>query len=269
MTKIVEPAVLIGAEFQSRKNDSLEEVKEDILDELSKKTGFFIWAPSSSRHPRPAHMAFYGRTFSYKEGAPYIDEDGATTYILPGEQENCQCGIIELPDDQINLIGEEAKVNPLTNTIKIAGTTFFNEKGLLFNNKLTNKGYKKYQESVRLGGGSLVSRRERALLDVYYKGFLWQKVEYKIRDNQVLIDLKFWNSSLREHKNLSYPIILDLSKDSKHQKFRKYVFDDNGLFLRKSYFKKIKNRVKTMGSRFNVLKNDDLIEMGGILIRDL
>lgn len=230
MIKKVEPKEIIDAEYtaEARKDEDTEylDVKEDFLSDLKSREGYFIWAPSEARNPRASHMAFYGRTYCYKDGA---GKDG----LLPGEEINCQCGIIELPMDKKNLIGEDVTINPITNIIKIAGTSFKATKSDVKNDKLTASGYKKYKAAVLTGGGSVLQRQKAALDMVYYAGKTWKKISFtEIAKDKYTIPYILYNPSTKT--SVTKKFTLTFKNNSKN-----YYRDQNGLFISRQKFNDI------------------------------
>ena len=218
--KLVEPHEILEDEYTDSKKEE-DIVYNEFFTDLRSKKGFFIWAPSSSRNPRTSHMAFYGRTYSYKDGA---GEEG----ILPAEEFGCKCGIIELPENKKDLIGIDANLNEKTNTIKIAGTTFLADTKDVINNKLTNLGYKKYQKAVRLGGGALKERQKSALSNVFVGGQYLKKLSFvsQVKTNKFKVQVVLYNPSTQERSKLSY--FLSIGKGVSNS--------ENGLFITKSRF---------------------------------
>ena len=234
MIKNVEPKEIIDAEFSKKKNkDSYLDIKEDFLHTLREKEGFFIWSPSAARNPRASHMAFYGRTYSYRDGA---GDDG----ILPAEEINCQCGIIELPDNKKTLEGEQVKINPINQILQIAGVSIKAIENIdVKNDKLTAKGYDKYKKAVMTGGGALLARQKAALDLVRYNNKIWKKLTYTKSsiDDVYNIPYELYNPSTKETSTKTYK--LSFINNSKN-----ILLDANGLFLSRSLFRDITDQIE-------------------------
>jgi SPP1 gp7 family putative phage head morphogenesis protein len=66
----------------------------------------FMWMPSTADTPRESHREFYGKIYTWSDGA-----DG----VLPGEAINCQCSAAAIVDkDQVLAAGAFVEITPVT-----------------------------------------------------------------------------------------------------------------------------------------------------------
>ena len=169
----VEPLRIFQAEYSSKNNkDSFDKIKEDFYNDLKDKEGFFIWLPSYAQNPRPEHMKYYGRVFSFKDGA-----DG----LYPAMDYGCRCGMLEVVDDKkgfanqfVNVIQDLNKIGSisLVDNAKKNLTKYATKKELL------PAGYRAFVDVAR--SGSIAARQKKAFDKVTFNGKQYLRLKYTL-----------------------------------------------------------------------------------------
>ena len=163
-------------------------IKQSLLNNYSfnlatnlKKRNFFyyIWLPSKSIERRPSHIKLYGEIRRSDQG------------ILPNQEYNCKCGMRIITGKQArNVRVDEVKKTQLNGaTVLLAtalDTTFIINSESVKYGKLTPEGLKKYQETLKVGGGTLLQQSNRILEEVFIANRKYLKFNYKLLRDKII-----------------------------------------------------------------------------------